>query len=143
MINVYDFSPLIEEAFSKNKEFIMPVKGTSMLPFIKEEDKVVINKPTSLKKDDIILYRRNEKTFVLHRIYKIKNNCFYMLGDNQFKVEYPIYENQILAKVTYIIKNEKRKPLKGIKYKMYLLINRNLFIRRVFIHIRRKKYEKK
>ena len=72
MRKVEAFAPLIEEAFSNNQTFKMPVNGTSMLPFINRTHHVVLDKPISLKRNDMILYKRTNGQYVLHRIFRVK-----------------------------------------------------------------------
>ena len=137
MINCQEFYPLILEAFQNNLDFVMPIKGTSMLPFLCTKDKVTLTKITELKKHDLVFYRRKNGQFVLHRIYKIKKDGFVLLGDHQINKEYPIYPEQIIAKVkkVYIAKKSKTFELKGFKYRMYLFFWHFLFLRRCILFI--------
>ncbi len=140
MRKVEEFAPLIEEAFSNNKTFKMPVNGVSMLPFINKNHYVVLDKPNDLKKNDIILYKRENGKYVLHRIYKVKKGYYQLLGDNQIYREYPIYQNQVIGKVIEVVKGDKINNLKGFKYKLYLFFWRFRLIRLVcFPFTRRKK----
>ncbi len=128
----------LKETLSLDKNFLMPVKGTSMLPFINDKMKVVLEKPNNLKKNDIIFYQRTDGQYVLHRIYKIKNDAFVLLGDNQVNKEYPIYQSQVLAKVKRIkVDENKYKNLSGFKYNIYLLFWNRLLLRRVILKLRR------
>lgn len=120
MHKVEEFAPLIEEAFSNNKKFKMPVNGVSMLPFLNKKHYVILDKPNDLKKNDIILYKRDNGKYVLHRIYKVKKDYYQLLGDNQVYREYPIYKNQVIGKVVTVIKGDKINNLNGFKYKLYL-----------------------
>ena len=61
------FVPLLHEAFDNDKTFKMPVKGTSMLPFINEKHYVILKKVDSIKKNDIVFYRRDSGQYVLLR----------------------------------------------------------------------------
>lgn len=123
---------LIEEAFRDNKTFEFPIKGTSMNPFLHTGDLVELKKSDTFKKNDIILYKRNDGTFILHRIVKVKDDYFILLGDHQVKKEFPIYYNQIIGKVISYKKNNKQKYLKGIKYKIYLFSLKFYFIRKMY-----------
>ena len=107
MRKVETFVPLIEEAFEKNQTFKMPVNGTSMLPFINKTHHVVLDKPTRIKRNDMVLYKRSNGQYVLHRIFRVKKGYYVLLGDNQIYREYPIYRNQIIAKVIEVHKKDK------------------------------------
>lgn len=125
--------------------FIFNVSGTSMIPLLITNDKVTIVKTKSVKKNDIILYQRKDGTYVLHRILKIKNDVFYLCGDNQAKLEYPIYLEDIIGKVISYKKLDNLNNeynLKNFKYKLYVWIWSNRFIRRVILKIIRPKYMK-
>lgn len=123
--------------------FIFNVSGTSMIPLLITNDKVKIVKTKSVKKNDIILYQRKDGTYVLHRILKIKNDVFYLCGDNQAKLEYPIYLEDIIGKVISYKKLDNLNNeyyLKNFKYKLYVWIWSNRFIRRVILKFIRPKY---
>lgn len=142
MSKLNDFIPILKETLSNDKDFIMPVNGTSMLPFINKNNKVILTSSQEFKKNDIILYQRLNGQYVLHRIYKVKKNHFVLLGDNQIIKEEPIYKDQIIGKVKAIIKKNKTVYLKGFHYNMYLFFWNNLIIRRLLFFItRRIKYE--
>ena len=99
MNKIDDLVPLLLDTLNNNKDFIMPVKGTSMLPFINEKNLVTLSSPNNIKKNDIVFYKRNNGQYVLHRIYKIKKDYYVLMGDNQTFKEEPIYSCQIIAKV--------------------------------------------
>lgn len=132
MIDLY---PLIKESFEQGLDFVFLSKGSSMLPLIKDKDSVTLEKSNVYKKNDIVLYRRKNGDFILHRIYKVKKDIYYLLGDHQINVEYPIYENQLIGKVKCYTHNGKKHELKGFKYRIYCIIWRNLFLRKVLLKI--------
>ncbi|MBR6071568.1 MAG: S24/S26 family peptidase [Acholeplasmatales bacterium] len=136
MIKVEKFYPLILEAFNENKTFSFPIKGTSMRPLFKNDDIVTLDKVDSYMKGDILFYRRNDGSFVLHRLRKIKNGVLYIVGDHQTALE-KVEENQLIGKVISYKKKDKDKIyyLKGVKYNIYKFIVKFKFIRYVFSHI--------
>ncbi len=97
--------PAIEEAFSKNEEFTLPITGTSMLPLLVQgRDLVRIKKaPESLEIGDIPLYRRNNGMFVLHRVVEISENTYTMCGDNQIDLEKGITQRHIIGVVSALV----------------------------------------
>ena len=140
MRKVEAFAPLIEEAFSNNQTFKMPVNGVSMLPFLNKTHYVVLAKPQNLKRNDMILYKRENGQYVLHRIFRVKKDHFQLLGDNQVYREYPVYENQVIGKVIEVHKGNKIHHLNGFKYKTYLFFwNFRLLRLLCFPFTRRKK----
>lgn len=143
MNKVEDFIPILLDALSQGKDFIMPVNGTSMLPFIHKSHRVILSAPNNLKKNDIVFYRRDNGQYVLHRIYKVTKDYYVMMGDNQTFEEKPIYQHQIISKVKAVIKKNKTHYLKGLKYSLYLFFWNFKLIRKLFFPItRRMNYEK-
>jgi hypothetical protein len=99
-------APLIIDAVSNGKNFLLCPKGTSMLPTIKpDKDYVMLASCENLAKYDIILFKRQNGSYALHRIVKIKDSSYTLCGDNQISFEKGIKKEQIIAKVTAIHKN--------------------------------------
>ena len=100
---------LIEEVISGDGEFRLYPRGTSMLPLIRQgKDSVILVKPGLLSIGDIVLYRRKNGQFVLHRIIKIKGDNLYLCGDNQSEIETGITTNDVIAKVKAVYIDETR-----------------------------------
>lgn len=77
-------------------------QGFSMYPlFISGRDEAVIAPcdPASLHRGDVALYRRDNSILVLHRIWKVRDDGFYMVGDNQTEIEGPLRPDQIRGKL--------------------------------------------
>ena len=94
-------------------------QGFSMYPILYPgRDEAVIEKAdiSSLKRGDVILYRRDEGKLVLHRIWKIKNGGFYTVGDNQCEIEGPLRADQIKGKLIAIIRKGHRISVKNPVY---------------------------
>lgn len=138
MNKIDDFVPLLKETLQNNKDFIMPVKGTSMLPFINSKHLVVLTTAENLQRDDIVLYQRDNGQYVLHRIYKVNKDYFVLMGDNQTFKEEPIYSHQIIGKVKAVKKGKKTHYLKGFSYRLYLFFWHNRIIRKLFFPLTRR-----
>ena len=80
------------------------VTGNSMVPFLKDQrDTVYLSKPVQpLKRGDIIFYRRDNGQYILHRICKIKDGRYFLVGDAQHGVEPNIRPDQIIALVNAV-----------------------------------------
>lgn len=91
----------IERSIKELGYAVVPITGTSMLPLLKEGRDRVELEPCSqerLKKGDVVLYKKNDGTLVLHRIIKTENREFFtVLGDHQFKNAERVNKNQIIA----------------------------------------------
>ena len=66
----------IERSIKELGYAVVPITGTSMLPLLKEGRDLVELESCSqerLKKGDVVLYKKNDGTLVLHRIIKTEN----------------------------------------------------------------------
>ncbi len=115
MINDY------EQAIEKYGFYIATPIGISMLPMLRErKDTVKLVAPTNIKKHDVVLYMRNDKTLVLHRVMKVKKDSFVMCGDNQFILEKNIKKNQIIAVMEGFYRDETYVEATNKKYLRYV-----------------------
>ena len=85
---IFDTEEYIDSLISvlqEGWEVPLLVFGHSMEPFLIHERDTVLLSPVDrmLKKGDIALFKRKDGQYILHRIYKIKDNDFYFVGDNQ------------------------------------------------------------
>lgn len=103
-LNSISYKELIE----KNGYYIATPIGTSMMPMIRQRlDTVRLVKPTKrLKKYDVILYQRKDKTYVLHRIIGVKKDSYVLCGDNQFIKEYNVTDEMIIGVVDGFYRGE-------------------------------------
>lgn len=116
-----DLFPVMEEVLNSGGEFKIVSGGTSMLPLLEDKKDIIvlIKNPSSLKKGDVPLYKREDGTYVLHRVTKSKNGVYTLRGDNHTKSEYPVYNNQIIAVLKACIKDGKRIECTDFKYRIY------------------------
>lgn len=126
MTKVEDFYPLLLEAFQNGQTFTFPIHGTSMQPLLHTQDLVVLEKVSTLKKGDMVLYRRDSGQFVLHRIRRVDKDAFTFVGDHQVQVETGITYPQCIGKVIAYKKQgkEKQRNLKGVRYRTYAFLVR-------------------
>lgn len=99
-----------KELIATGETVCIKVKGNSMMPFLKSDTDTVaaVKSDGRFKVGDVVFYTRKNGAVVMHRIVKKQNDLFWMCGDAQLSVEGPINENQIFAKVTYIIHDGKK-----------------------------------
>ena len=130
----------IERSIKELGYAVAPIAGTSMLPLLKEGRDRVELEPCSqerLKKGDVVLYKKNDGTLVLHRIIKTENREFFtVLGDHQFKNAERVNKHQIIAVACgFFIKgryvNEKTRWYRLYK-KIWLC---NLNVRRIILAV--------
>lgn len=101
MIRADDWIPTIIPFIEEGKTVKIMPQGFSMVPFITggRDEVNLVQIKGELKRGDIVVYRRDNAIYVLHRVYKIKNGEYYMLGDAQTEVEGPLRREQMIAKV--------------------------------------------
>lgn len=130
----------IERSIKELGYAVAPIAGTSMLPLLKEGRDLVELEACSqerLKKGNVVLYKKNDGTLVLHRIIKTENGEFFtVLGDHQFNNAERVNKNQIIAVACgFFIKgryvNEKTRWYRLYK-KIWLC---NLNVRRIILAV--------
>lgn len=108
-LKMEELVPLIIEVISSGSSFKLYPNGQSMLPtIVAGEDSVELSAlPSVLKKYDIVLYKRDNGQYVLHRIVRVGKDCFDMCGDNQIDIEKNVLKKDIIAYASAIYKREK------------------------------------
>ena len=99
------------EAFIKEgRSVILKARGNSMLPFIfPERDSVQLEKAESLSVGDIVLvrlYRSASPYYVMHRIIRIEDGVFTMMGDGNISGVEKFRRENVIAKVTAIVSGD-------------------------------------
>ena len=99
-----DTAELIEayrELLPQVESLPLTVSGHSMSPFLADKRDVVhlakIKEP--LKIGDIVLYQRDNGQYILHRICKVNNDSFSIIGDAHDYIETGIRKDQIIEEV--------------------------------------------
>ena len=118
----------------------LTVTGVSMKPMLMEQRDSVILIPVTQdpKPGDIVLYRRENGRYVLHRVIRKTADSYVFCGDNQCVPE-TVNRDQMLAVVDGFIRKGTEHTLHGIGYRLYVWAAVNLFFtRRTYIRIRRK-----
>lgn len=96
---------LLEEA----ETVPLVISGGSMTPFLVHgRDTVYLSKvKTPLKKGDMILYRRDNGTYILHRICSVDGETYTLVGDAQTLLEPGVRRDQVLATVKAVCRKGK------------------------------------
>lgn len=82
------------------------IRGSRMTPFlVHSRDTAKVTRP--LKKGDMILYRRDNGAYSLHRIYRVTPDGYWLVGDAQILIEKGVRPDQVLALVTAVRRKEK------------------------------------
>lgn len=124
------------------------VTGNSMHPTLRHRKDAVFLRPVEreLRRGDLILYRRKNGRFVLHRIVsKPKEGVFFCAGDNQWQRE-TVTVAQVLALTDGFIRKGKIYKEDNCGYRLWVALwliilplrRPILALRRFFGHIRRR-----
>ncbi len=109
--------------------------GISMMPLLKQgRDIFTVTKKTSerCKKYDVVLYKRPPQQFVLHRVIKVRENDYIILGDNCINKEYGITDNDIIGVMTEFVRKGKKITVNNRIYRFYSFIWVNFADIRIF-----------
>lgn len=115
--------PLIRASLTNGHKVAVTVTGNSMFPlFSHERDSVVLERAIVYRPGDIVLYLREEETPVLHRIIAENEDGYSLCGDNQSEAEYPVKEEQILARVCEFERKGRKISTENKLYRLYSFI---------------------
>lgn len=120
-LSMNDMYPLITEVIESGGVFRLWPRGTSMMPLLRQgEDSVSLALPENVEIGDVVLYRRKNGQFVLHRIISKTDNGYTMCGDNQYILERDIAHSQLIAKVVGIYRGEQYFDVANVQYLKYV-----------------------
>lgn len=104
LVDTREYVSMLRELTEEGKEVNMLVSGNSMSPFlIHRRDYVYFKKPDrELRRGDIVFFQRTNGQFVMHRIWKVKPDGYYIVGDAQKNIEGPVHREQIFARITKV-----------------------------------------
>ena len=112
--------PTIEEVISAGGVFRLYPRGTSMLPLLHEgTDSVELAAANEYKVGDVLLYRRANGQFVLHRLIAVERDTLTFCGDHQNTLEYGVPKSAVLAKMCGYFAGEEHRTLDTPEYRRY------------------------
>jgi hypothetical protein len=89
----------------------------------------------SLQKGNIVLFRSFDESFVLHRIIRVNNDSYEIVGDHQGIVEKNVLCGLMIGVVISYNKNGKEHHMKNLRYKIYKALVRITLLRKIFARI--------
>lgn len=116
------------------------VTGISMYPILRHRrDTVELVKPAQLHRGDLVLYKRDNGQYILHRIItEPRDGGFICCGDNQWEPE-QVHNEQVIALVDAYLRDGKRIPANSLGCRLYVWAWVGLFpVRRPLLWIRRR-----
>ena len=143
-IDTSEYISDLKEMVEDGHEVVITVAGWSMTPFLRHQrDRVLLKKPLRpLKADDIVFYQRKSGQFVLHRIYKVKPDGYYMMGDHQLAWEGPIESDAVFAIVAEVERNGRWISTEARSWKFVSFLWRIFYPLRKFAYLARKAVRK-
>ena len=104
VVDTREYLSMLRSLVEEGQEVSMLITGSSMSPFlIHHRDTIYFKHPDRpLRKGDMVFFKRQSGQYVMHRIYKVKKDGYYLIGDGQMIIEGPIQRNQIFALVTKV-----------------------------------------
>ena len=124
----------LAEQLEQNGVIVHTNKGVSMMPLLRENrDLIVVRRkePGRLHKYDVVLFQRANGEYVLHRILKMNQNSYWIVGDNCAFGEM-VTDEQILGILTEIVRDGKTIEVTDKKYLCFVYIWTALFPVRSF-----------
>jgi len=108
-VSIQSLAPILAETVSSGRSAEITVTGHSMGPLlIDRKSRVRLTAPGDPKKGDMVFYRRDDGTYVLHRVVELASDGTYTIcGDAQVFLERGIRKDQIFAKVEAFARREK------------------------------------
>lgn len=130
------FSHIIDEINSHNIVRI-PVKGNSMLPFIRpfsDEIELTELNEKSFEKGNIVLCKTRENRYIVHRIEKVKQDTIILRGDGNLSLREICDKNNIFAEVTSVYRSNIKIEKNSFRWNLakYCWFS-NPLLRRVFL----------
>lgn len=133
-IPMESLSELIRFQLENGGRANLMVTGNSMYPMLRSGVDMVELVPVTerQKKGDIILYRRDNGRYILHRIVKLTQEGYICCGDNQVEKE-PVRHDQLLAVVDGFVRKGKPHSLNNMGYRLYKILWVEMFPMRRYV----------
>lgn len=136
-----ELAKILELQLENGGRASLVVTGNSMYPMLAHRrDSVTLVPVTApLRRGDLILYRRENGQYILHRIItKPKEGSFLCSGDNQW-VREPVTQGQVMALVEGFVRKGRACTGEELFYRLYVAVWVAMFsVRRPLIRLRRR-----
>ena len=86
-LNNHLFFTLVEEQLAEGQRVIIALKGTSMLPTLRESDTLTLEPLTGEPQESDVLLFRHGGNHIVHRYLHRDGDCYVMQGDNNIGTE--------------------------------------------------------
>lgn len=109
VVDTREYVSVLREIAESGKVVSLRIAGSSMSPFLAHgRDYIYFTKPDrELRVGDMVFYQRRNGQYVMHRIYKVKAEGYYIVGDAQTEIEGPVARDQIFAFITKVKRKDR------------------------------------
>ena len=139
-IHLADYEELIREVLDSGGEFRLYPHGTSMLPLIRQgRDSVALRRlDRPAQALDILVYQRDDGSFILQRVKEVTPEGLTLWGDNQTMLEHGVRDDQIIGYAARVFRGDREIDLAGLTYRAYLWLWHLPLLRRFLLAILRR-----
>lgn len=104
IVDTNAYVSVLRELAEEGRVVSMQIAGSSMSPFLcHRRDYIYFTRPEEeLKRGDMVFYQRDSGQYVMHRIWKVRPEGYYMVGDAQIQIEGPLRREQIFARIVRV-----------------------------------------
>ena len=104
IVDINAYVSVLRELAEEGRVVSMQIAGSSMSPFLcHRRDYIYFTRPEEeLKRGDMVFYQRDSGQYVMHRIWKVRPEGYYMVGDAQTQIEGPLRREQIFARIVRV-----------------------------------------
>ena len=124
-----------KDELNRSGRLVYTNKGVSMMPLLRQDrDLMIIEKKQEgqLKLYDAVLFIRDNGQYVMHRILKVRDNDYWIVGDHCVSGEY-IREDQIIGVLTGVVRDGKTINNTDPLYRFYVWLWCRFYPQRFFI----------
>lgn len=111
----------IEALLREGKTVKFHPTGTSMFPLFYKPGDYVIVEPVKrrIKKYDVCVYRRENGPLIIHRVYRVKPEGLYFVGDRQQEIEGPLPKTVVSGIMAAFTRNGREHGVHSFFYFFY------------------------
>lgn len=124
-VDVSQLCELMDAVFAQGGVFRFAPTGGSMRPMLREKRDTVVLAPVreGVRKYDVILYRRADGQFVLHRVIRVeKSGELVLCGDAQVALERGIRPEQVRGVLVSFSREGREVSAKCVRYRVYAVL---------------------
>ena len=130
----------IEQQLREQGIYVSTTVGWSMWPMLRSRrDRVIlraVGEGETLRRGDLPLYHRHDGKYVLHRILKVKQDCYVIRGDNTYVKEI-VPKKWVIGVVIEFYRGDKQVSADSRGYRFYATFWQGIYpVRRLWIAVK-------